>query len=86
MQEMHYRFLMHDFVPAMQEMRLYIQGIWHIVYGDYPAQQVEFITDDIAVIENLLKSERWEKLEARLQDYIDNYTRRILRYRGSFRI
>ncbi|MCS6836695.1 MAG: hypothetical protein NZ750_11855 [Anaerolineae bacterium] len=86
MQEAYFRYVVGEFVPSMQEMKLYMQEAWQIAYGAYPERQVEFITDDLDNIRRLLTSERWGRLEERLKDFVQHYDRRIVRYQGRFKI
>lgn len=85
-QETYFRYVVGEFVPAMQDMKLYMQEAWQVVYGDFPERQVEFITDDLDNIRRLLVNERWHKLEERLLSYTLNYSRQIVRYSGRFKI
>ena len=85
-QEVYFRYVLGEFAPALQERHLYLQDAWHVLYGDYPERQIEFITDDLDNIRKLLKSDQWADLEQRLIDFTTNYTRRITRYNGKVKI
>jgi len=84
--EPYFRYVVGEFVPAMQEMKLYMQEAWELAYGNYPMRQVEFITDDLDNIRRLLMNERWQRLEERLKSFTQRYDRRIVRYQGRFKI
>lgn len=86
MHEPYFRYVVGDFVPAMQEMNLYLHRAWHVVYGDYPERHLEFITEKRTHLQQMFKDERWEKLEERLHSYTDNYSLKVVRFRGAFRI
>ena len=77
----YYEFVMNEFVPALQSMGLYMAGVWHTAYGSYPNRQVEFIGDNREIFREVLQSERWEILEAKLQTFTLNYERKLVRYR-----
>lgn len=85
-QEMCYRYMIGEFVPALQRNNLYMYNAWHVDYGDFPEWQVEFIAERLSHIEKMLHTREWERLEQRLQGYITNYTRRIVPYQGAFQL
>jgi hypothetical protein len=77
----YYEFIMNEFIPALQSMGLYMAGVWHTAYGDYPNRQVEFIGDSREIFREVLQSERWEILENKLQIFTLHYERKLVRYR-----
>jgi len=75
----YYRFMLGELVPAVQKLGLYMNGAWHTAYGNYPIRLVEFIAEDRATLSAVLDSPAWEQLETRLQEYIFNYRKKIVR-------
>jgi len=84
-QEAYYRYIMGEFIPGLQTMGIYMYRAWEIVYGDYPERQIEFITE-INDIRTIIEGSQFVEMEERLKGYTDNYTRRILRYSGTFQL
>jgi hypothetical protein len=82
--EPYYQFVMNEFVPALQSMGLYMAGVWHTAYGDYPVRQVEFITDSLDTVREIFQSERWEQLEDQLGTYTLRYQRKLVQYHDRF--
>lgn len=80
MHEQYYRFVTSKFLPELQNRKLYMQNVWLMMYGDAPERQVEFISEDLDTVRDLLNDEQWQKLEDRLKGYTQNYTRRIMKY------
>ncbi|HEC22322.1 MAG TPA: hypothetical protein ENI95_05330 [Chloroflexi bacterium] len=80
----YYQFILGEFVPALQEMGVYMTEAWHTAYGDYPLRMASFVTEDLDTLENLLESERWRMLESQLKRYVSNYSRKIVAYRRGF--
>lgn len=80
MQEMTYRYMAGDFVTKMQAMHLYMYKAWHVIHGEYPEWQVEFVAERLDYVKTLLNSPEWSKMERRLKSYTDNYSRRLLPY------
>jgi hypothetical protein len=85
-QERYFRYVTGEFVPALQQRKIYMQNAWHIVYGEQPERQVEFVTEDLSIIQNLFDDPEWKELEGKLESFIRNYTKRIVKYRGVFKL
>lgn len=84
-QEAYYRYIMGEFIPTLQTMGIYMYRAWEIVYGNYPERQIEFITE-IQDIRAVLEGSPFMELEERLKAFTENYTRRVLRYSGTFQL
>jgi hypothetical protein len=83
-QDSYYQFVLGEMVPAMQEMGVYMTEAWHTAYGEYPVRMVSFVAEEFDTINEMLESQRWHDLETRLQNYIRNYTRKVVEYRQGF--
>jgi hypothetical protein len=84
MYDTYYEYVTHEFVPALQNMGLHMFGIWHTAYGSYPLRQVEFVTDNVETVREVFQTDRWKKLEAKLQSFTTNYERKLVRYQDRF--
>jgi hypothetical protein len=80
-QDRYYQYMLGEMVPAVQSMGLHMSGAWHTAYGEYPVRLVEFVADDQAALDEVLESPAWERLEARLQEFVVNYGKKIVRLR-----
>jgi hypothetical protein len=78
------RYVLNEFIPAMQEMGLYMLGAWHTAYGRYPARQIEFVMETLDTMRAALQNERWLTLEEQLKSYTDHYERKLVRFRDGF--
>jgi hypothetical protein len=58
-----------------------MSGAWHTAYGEYPVRLVEFVADDQMALNEVLESPAWGRLEARLQEFVVNYSKKIVRLR-----
>lgn len=65
MHEITYRYMAGDFVTKMQDNKLYMYKAWHVLYGDYPEWQVEFVTERLDYVRKLLQSPQWSSMEER---------------------
>jgi hypothetical protein len=84
MYEPYYQYVMNEFVPALHNMGLYMYGIWHTAYGEYPLRQVEFVTDSLQTVIEVFQSEHWRKLENKLKSFTTSYERKLVHYHDRF--
>ncbi len=78
------RYVLDEFVPGMQEMKLYMTAAWRTAYGNYPARQVEFVLEDLQTMRAALHNAQWKTLEERLKGYTLNYDRKLILFRQGF--
>ena len=88
--ESYYQFVMSDMVPALHEMGLYLFRAFQTIPGqteeDLRLRQVEYVAEDLETIRAVLDSQQWGELENRLQEYVSNYSRKIVRFRQGFQL
>ena len=82
--EEYQRYVLSEFIPAMQDMGLYMLGAWHTAYGEYPARQVEFVCEDLDTLQLAMTDDRWLSLEDTLKSYTRHYHRKLVRFRHGF--
>lgn len=84
MHSVYYRYVVSEFVPALNDMGIYVAEAWHTAYGEYPLRQVEYVTDSLETLHTAFESEKWQDLEDRLKAFTAHYNRKIIRYRRGF--
>lgn len=88
--ESYFQFVMSDMVPVLHEMGLYLFRAFQTIPGqtgdDPRLRQVEYVAEDLETILTILHSPQWSDLEARLQGYVNNYSRKIVRFRQGFQL
>lgn len=84
MNTLYYRYVMSEFVPALNNMGIYVTEAWHTAYGDYPVRQVEYVVANLDVLHNAFETKEWEELEDRLKSFTTRYHRKIVVYRQGF--
>lgn len=82
--EAYFRYMLGEFVPALEQLGLTMCEAWHTAYGEYPLRLTVFTAPDETSMEAALASDAFEELEARLQDFVENYERRIVPMRKRF--
>ena len=85
-QDQYYRYMLSSFVPAIQELGVYMHMAWYIAYGDHPMRKIEFVTESAEALRQLFQSDEWHELESKLKRYIDNYDRKVVDYRSGFQL
>jgi hypothetical protein len=87
-QETYFRYVTSEFLPALQKRKIYMQNAWHIVYSNngQTERQIEFITEKSETLRILFDDPEWDDLETRLIDFTENFTMRIIHYKGTFRV
>ncbi|NIM95090.1 MAG: hypothetical protein GTO18_15430 [Anaerolineales bacterium] len=82
--EEYFHYVLGEFIPTLEHLGLKLCEAWHTAYGPYPLRLTGFLARDRATMEEILTSEDFQELEARLQDYVHNYTRRVVPVRRNF--
>ncbi|MBC7869625.1 MAG: hypothetical protein H7Y09_02195, partial [Chitinophagaceae bacterium] len=82
--ERYYNYVLSEFVPGMQNMGLQMIFAWQIIYGRYPARQIDFICYDHQTLTGILDSETFKRAEERLKSYTINYQRKIVYFENRF--
>lgn len=83
-QDSYFQFMLGELVPAVQSAGLHMSGAWHTAYGNYPVRLVEFIADDYETLRDVLDGPLWDDLESRLQEYVTDYTKKVVRLRDDY--
>lgn len=82
--EGYFHYVLGEFVPELEQMGLKMSEVWHTAYGEYPLRLAGFVASDRGVMDQALTSEQFQKLEARLQEFVANYRRRVVPFHGRF--
>jgi hypothetical protein len=82
--EEYFRYVLGEFIPALEHLGLKMAEAWHTAYGEYPLRLTGFIAPDRDTMLEVLESKAFKDLEARLQEYVVNYRRRIVPVRRRF--
>lgn len=83
-QERYYRYMLSDFVPAMQQAGLFMVAAWQVTYGNYPSHQIEFVCEDRETLRTIITGDEWKDAEQKLISYTRRYTRKIVRFEERF--
>jgi hypothetical protein len=88
--EAYYQFVMTEMIPAAHGMGLYIFRAFHTIpgplTGDQPMRQIEYVAEELEIVESMLESDAWHDLEDRLGEFVTNYSRKVVRFRQGFQL
>jgi hypothetical protein len=76
--EAYLQYVQGEFVPVLEHLGLKMCEAWHTAYGAYPLRMAGFLAPDRDTMSRILESDVFQDLEARLQDYVVNYERKIV--------
>lgn len=85
----YFEFVVREWVPGIQRMGLQPTGAWYTVYSrskDAPQILTEGITRDYETMRGILDSDDWNVLHEKLQEFVQNYTQKIVHVTGGFQI
>ncbi len=85
-QQVYYHFMLSQFIPTVQKMGLQLADAWHTVYGDYPGRINSFVGLSLEEMRTILHGPEWQELEERLQEYVSDYSWRIIPLREGFQL
>lgn len=72
------------FVPALEQMGLKMCEAWYTAYGEHPLRLAGFLASDWDTMEEIITSESFKELEDQFQDYVINYSRKIVPLKSTF--
>ena len=75
----YFEFVVRDFVPGITRLGLQPTEAWFTLYGDCPQVLTGGIAEDLATMKDILNSDDWKELHAKLQEYVHNYEQKIVR-------
>jgi len=80
----YFEFVVRTFMPGITEMGLDLSDAWVTVYGEHPQIQVSSEVSSLKKGLQITQSEEWIHLNEKLQEYVDNYTFKMVPSKGAF--
>lgn len=82
----YYKFMMEEYLQQMQAMGFQMSEAWHTAYGDAPNRLIGFVCSEQQTLDNLFGSETWRRLNEELDQYVTNFSYKVIPYRGGFQL
>ena len=80
----YFEFVVREFIPGVQRLGLELKDAWATVYGTRPQILVGALLPTVAKAHQIMHSSEWTSLHNQLQDYVINYTEKIVEAHGGF--
>lgn len=81
----YYEFVLGRYIPVMQSLGLEMSEAWHTEYGNYPIRLIGFVARDEETMMNVLADETWEDLNDQLEEYVTDFSYKVIPYTVGFR-
>jgi len=80
----YFGFVVGEFLPKANKMGLELTDAWVTVYGDQPQILVGAILPDLITAQDLLNSQAWFNLQKQLEDFVDDFSYKLVKPKGNF--
>jgi hypothetical protein len=81
----YYEFVLGRYIPMMQSLGLEMSEAWHTEYGNYPIRLLGFVARDEATMMKVLSGETWEDMNQQLEEYVTDFSYKVIPYTIGFR-
>ncbi|MEN8241344.1 MAG: hypothetical protein ABFS17_05445 [Chloroflexota bacterium] len=85
-EEDYFEFHVREFVPALEQMGLFLHEAWLTVYGEQPRLMAEAVINNLTRANGLISSEEWLDLGVQLADFVENFEYKLIPHRSSWQM
>ena len=82
----YFEFVVRDFIPSLQRMGMEPSDAWYTMYGSQPQIMAGAQMTNLKALQGVLKSNDWQSLTQRLQDYVENLNYKVVQARSGFQM
>ncbi len=82
----YFEFLVHEFIPGLNKLGIMDIQVWYTQYGDCEQKLASGIAASPEKMRAALKSPEWEELSGRLQQFVDNFHKKVVVATGGFQL
>jgi hypothetical protein len=80
----YFEFVVREFIPGIQRLGFELNDAWATVYGTHPQILVAAMLPSMGKARAVLQSDAWLSLNNKLQDFVENYSLKVVEARGGF--
>ena len=80
----YFEFVVREFIPGVQRLGFELSDAWATVYGERPQILVGAILPTQQKARQVLRSTEWKSLYNQLQEYVHNYSQKIVEAQSGF--
>ncbi len=80
----YFEFVVREFIPGVQRLGFELTDAWATIYGNQPQIMVGASLPSFMKVQQVLRSSEWESLNNQLQDFVQNYSQKVVETQGGF--
>jgi hypothetical protein len=80
----YFEFVVREFIPGVQRLGFELSDAWATVYGERPQILVGAVLPTQQKARQVLRSTEWKSLYNQLQEYVHNYSQKLVEAQGYF--
>ncbi len=82
----YFEFLVHEFIPGLNKIGISDIQVWYTQYGDCEQKLASGIANSVQEMQDALTSKAWERLNEKLQQFVDGFSQKVIAATGGFQI
>lgn len=82
----YFEFLVHEFIPGLNKLGISDIQVWYTQYGECEQKLASGIANTREKMQDALSSPTWEQLNEKLQEFVDNFSQKVIPATGGFQI
>ncbi len=82
----YFEFLVHEFIPELNKLGISDIQVWYTQYGDCEQKLASGITETASQMQKALASKAWQELNDKLQQFVDNFSQKVVAATGGFQV
>ena len=80
----YFEFVVREFIPGVQRLGFEVTDAWATLYGTQPQIMVGATLPSLMRVQTAMESDDWSHLHSQLQEYVQNYSQKIVEAQGGF--
>jgi hypothetical protein len=80
----YFEFVVREFIPGVQRLGFEVTDAWATIFGTRPQIMVGATLPSLIRVQRTLQSEDWQRLSSKLQDYVQNFSQKVVEAQGGF--
>jgi len=82
----YFEFLVHEFIPSLNKLGIMDIQVWYTQYGDCEKKLASGTAPSMDKMKSALASEEFESLLDKLQQFVENFSQKVISATGGFQL
>ncbi|RMG92202.1 MAG: hypothetical protein D6706_17240 [Chloroflexi bacterium] len=82
----YFEFLVHEFIPGLNKLGIDEIQVWYTAYGNCEQMLTSGIAESAEHMQKAMQSDQWKKLIEELQQYVNNFSKKVVNATRGFQI